>query len=119
MKCFYHGDADAVALCKSCARGICHDCCAEVGTTVACRGRCEADVESLTDLIARNKSAYGKTSATYLRAGIFSFILGVAFVGIGSSLGHRTPNLFLLILGGIFILYGVTQIFAARRWREK
>jgi hypothetical protein len=120
MRCFYHGDVDAVAICKSCGRGICHDCSAEVGTSVARRNRCEDEVASLNDLLQRNKSTFQKASAIYTRSGIFLTALGVIFGGLGLLNwinGDRGP--FLPIFGVVFILYGFSQFGAARRYREK
>jgi predicted phage tail protein len=120
MRCFYHGDVDGVAICKSCGRAICHECCADVGTYAACRNRCEPDVQSLGDLIARNKTAYGKTSAQTMRSGLFTLLMGALFMGLSWYLQRGDgPNYILLSLGALFALYGISQIFAARRWREK
>src|SRR5882672_10409620 len=100
MRCFYHGDVDAVAICKSCGHGLCHDCCAEVGTSSACRNRCEGEVESLNDMSQRNKSAFQKASGVYTRSGIFTTTMGAVFAGIGAvnwSMGDHGP--FLPVLG--------------------
>jgi len=90
MKCYNHPNVDAVASCKSCARGLCHECIAEVGLSCSCRGRCEADVATLNDLVERGRTAYQKASATYFRSGVFITMLGAVFellgtVGVASS----------------------------------
>jgi hypothetical protein len=54
MKCFYHESADAVGTCKHCHRGVCRECAAERDGGIACRGRCEASVDQVNALIARN-----------------------------------------------------------------
>ena len=54
MKCFYHAGADAVGTCKHCHRGVCRECAAERDGGIACRGRCEASVDQVNALIARN-----------------------------------------------------------------
>jgi hypothetical protein len=54
MKCFYHASADAVGTCKHCHRGVCRECAAERDGGLACRGRCEASVDQVNALIARN-----------------------------------------------------------------
>jgi hypothetical protein len=54
MKCFYHPQADAVGTCKHCHRGICRECAAEREGGLACRGRCESQVDFVNALIQRN-----------------------------------------------------------------
>jgi hypothetical protein len=44
MNYYEHNDRPAVGLCGRCLRGLCKDCAAQVGTLLACRGRCEDDV---------------------------------------------------------------------------
>ena len=66
MRCFYHQDADAVATCKNCGRGLCAGCAVDVGNGLACPSRCEEEVRALNRVIARNKTAYQKTSGAYV-----------------------------------------------------
>ena len=54
MKCFYHPEADAVGTCKHCQRGICRTCAAEREGGLACKGRCESQVDQVSALIQRN-----------------------------------------------------------------
>ena len=120
MKCFYHGDAEAVAICKSCGRGICHECCAEIGTGAACRNRCEGDVEVINDMIQRNKSSFQKAGSAYTRSGVFLTALGLVFSAVGLySVRDGHPQWFLLIMGVAFFIYGLSNFGLARRWRAK
>lgn len=66
MKCFYHHANDAVAICKSCNKGLCFTCAVEVENGVACKGRCEAEVRSINLRVQRGK-----------RLGVF--LLGAGF----------------------------------------
>jgi heme A synthase len=54
MKCFNHPQTDAVGTCKHCQRGLCHECASEREGGLACRGRCEAQVDAVNALIRRN-----------------------------------------------------------------
>lgn len=120
MRCFYHGDVEAVAICKSCGHGLCHDCCSEVGTGAACRNRCEGDVGALNEMIERNKTGYQKAAGAYSRSGYFLLILGLIFTGVGASgLGRGEPVWLLIVMGLVFFLYGLSQFFTARRFRAK
>ncbi len=120
MKCYNHPEIDAVALCKSCARGLCHECISEVGTSISCKNRCEADVAAVSELLQRGRTAYQKTSNTYLRSGIFILLLGAVFllIGIVSSVNSQ-PNYFLIITGALFVCWGISCLFSARRIGQK
>jgi hypothetical protein len=108
MKCFYHPDLDAVALCKSCSRGICRECSADVPPGVACRGKCEADVAALNLVIQRSKSAYQKTGAAYRRNAIALLICGLLFAGFGLLpviVSQSYGAFFMVPLGAVFLLW--------------
>jgi len=120
MKCYVHPETDAVAVCKSCGRALCHECVIEVGRACACKGRCETDVNILNDLAVRGSSAYQKVSGIYTRSGVFILLLGLLFTGAGLLVMRSDePNYFLLIMGPLFAVYGVVQFFNAKRYREK
>ena len=118
MKCYTHHAVDAVGLCKSCSRGVCPDCAAEVGRSIACRGECEEKVRALDALIERNQklTVHFKTvkrngvaqSFFYIAPGLvfayFGFVydqplsaaISLPFVGYGLYCAYRTytfPNL--------------------------
>jgi hypothetical protein len=108
MKCFYHSDRDAVAVCKSCSRGICRECCADVPPGVACRGKCEADVAALNLVIQRNKTAYQKAGAAYRRNAVATLIVGLLFLGFGMLpvlVSQDYGAIFLAPLGCVFLLW--------------
>jgi len=123
MKCFNHPIVDAVGVCKSCGRGLCRDCVAEVGLGVACRNRCEAVVETLNDLVERGRTAYQKNSSTVLRIGIFTFLMGALFLilgGVSLKEGARGPwAYFIPAMGALFIGMGVSYFISAKRIRQK
>jgi uncharacterized membrane protein YfcA len=108
MKCFYHSDRDAVALCKSCNRGLCPDCAVDVPPGMACAGRCEAEVAALNLVIQRSKTAYQKTAAAYRRNAVVLLICGLIFVvsGVLPVLVSRNYGaLFIALIGCVFLLW--------------
>ncbi len=120
MRCFYHRDVEAVAICKSCAHGVCPDCCAEVGTSAACRNRCEDDVAALNEIIQRNKTSFQKAGGAYFRSGLLLMVMGVGFLLFGLSLRNAgSPGVFLMVMGGLFVVYGISQIVTGRRFAAK
>jgi len=119
VKCFNHSEVDAVGLCKSCGRGLCHECVSDVGMSISCKHRCEADVAVLNELVQRGRTVYQKTSRTYLRTGIFTLLLGAVFflIGISSMLNSR-PNFFLMVVGGLFVGWGISYFISAKRFGQ-
>ena len=109
---------DAVALCKSCLRGICAECAADMGKGLACRGKCETEVASLLELQQRNKTAYQKASGSYLRmaAGmaVFGFLLS-AFGILGWSGGQ---GLFLVVLGLFMLTFAALYFVSGRKYKN-
>ena len=113
MRCYYHDEVEAVAICKSCLRGLCRECCVEVGHTSACRNRCEPEVETLNALLERNKKAYRTTSSTYYRNGVFMLVhrRAVHRRTVRSPSGMRDAELFRASSSESFsLLYGVVAV---------
>jgi hypothetical protein len=120
MKCFNHVGADAVGVSKSCGRGLCRDCVTQVGLSVSCKGGCETVVQTMNDLVERGRTAYTKTSATQMRTGIITILLGTLFLIFGIATGIRKPwDYFLPAAGILFALLGVSLIFSALRLKQK
>jgi hypothetical protein len=117
MHCYYHPDHDAVGICKNCCRGVCPECAADVAGSIACRRRCETEVQAIVDLIARNFTAYQKTATVYRRNAAFHAMAGLLFLGFG-ALTHTTISLFVLALGGLFMIMSYWSFAAARRYAK-
>src|SRR5262245_19526894 len=108
MKCFYHSDQDAVGICKSCNRGLCRECCAELNPGLACRGKCETDVASLNALVERGKNAYAVAGSACRRNAIVLLIIGIGFLSLGIIpvlvAGHYAALVFALLSPVFFLL---------------
>jgi hypothetical protein len=79
MNCFYHSQNPAIGLCKNCSKGLCTECAVDQGYGLACKSRCEGEVQSIWQIIQRSKSAYQKTAGAYLRNALFSAFMGLLF----------------------------------------
>ena len=120
MKCFNHPEVDAVGICKSCARGLCHHCITEVGTSVSCKNRCESDVTAINDILQRGRVAYQKTSRSYQNSAIFMVLMGGIFLTLGVvRFNSSGPDFFLLTMGILFLGYGIALFVTAKRFRQK
>jgi hypothetical protein len=121
MECFYHEGRPAVGSCRSCLKGICRSCVADLGKGLACTGRCEQAVRDLLatlDLSIRYRGVSGGmlVAARNLWLGLAVVALGVgAFVTLwGASLpAFREVSL----LGVAFLAIGLLTLRVARRVR--
>ena len=118
MKCFNHRELDAIAVCKHCSRGICPQCVAEVGVSMACKGRCEAEVATLNDLVQRGKSAYAKASESYVKTAIFTGLFGSAFVVFGLQPDNRASAI-CLTMGVLLLVSSGLYLHSAKRYRSR
>jgi len=85
LVCYYHPDRPAVGLCKYCQRGLCAECAAQAGDSLACRGLHEEQVRSMEALLQRNILQSKRVRSDYLRNTIFYGIVGGLFAGFGLS----------------------------------
>ena len=120
MKCFYHQTVDAVGSCKSCLKGLCPECAVDLGKGLACRGRCESEVERVTALIDRNirlsptgEQLIQANKQGMLLSALFVLAVGAAFLALG--LFNRGAFGFEWFIGGVFVVYGAFQIMRYRR----
>ena len=120
MRCFYHQDREAVGSCKSCGKGLCPDCAADVGKGLACRGRCEEDVRAVVALVERNIKFSPQTarileSSRKIRstAATFNLVTGAIFIVWGLTDVERFS--FIIVLGVCFSAYGVFALLQGRR----
>lgn len=112
MKCFYHPELDAVALCKICHRGLCTDCFADAEEGVVCKNGCGQDAQAVNAIMAQGKAEYQRVLSRYgtrplALAGAGLAALLVILWLLGTWLGY----LLILVGGG---LLGATYYNYAR-----
>ncbi len=54
MNCYYHQNKVAIGICKYCQRGLCSDCAAHAGDSLACKNLHEEQVQSMELLMQKN-----------------------------------------------------------------
>ena len=106
MKCFYHPGSDAVGVCKSCGKGLCPDCVADLGKGIACRSRCETDVEIIIGLIEQSPHSVRWSGALVLVLGLI--LIAAALMGYGMGL-------FPYVLGTLCVVYGLFAVMRSLR----
>jgi uncharacterized membrane protein YedE/YeeE len=106
MNCFTHHDRAALGLCKHCQHGLCGACATEVAGSLACRGRCESQVENLDRIVRLNTMVMERTTAAYVRSAMFYGLVAVAFIVAGLAEWR----------GFGWILVPASLIFGASAW---
>jgi hypothetical protein len=115
MKCYYHRDVDAVGICKSCSRGICGECAAEVGDSLACMVKCVESVAELDRLVARSKASFSNARRTYLITASLMMMLATALFAWGCSIiasGRAGSGFIVFFLSGFLVLFSISYIRA-------
>lgn len=111
MKCFYDPAQDAVGTCKSCGKGLSPDYAVDLGKGLACKGRCEEDVRALIAMIDRSVSMQGTTERILRGSGRAGMMVSVMYLLMGATFlffgryGRDEPVPFLMIMGGLFIVW--------------
>ena len=122
MRCYYHQDREAVGICKSCNRGLCADCAAEIGAGLACRDRCEAEVAQLNSLLEKAPASYRTTRGVYLRSAWLFFIWGGATLILGLFLLRfaTAPGVGYgsVVLGSFLLLFSLSYFRTAHKYGE-
>jgi hypothetical protein len=115
MKCFKHPQADAVGICKHCCKGICAECVNDTAGGIVCSTQCQEEVQSIKNLLDRNKKSYGLMARVYSRNALLFALMGLAFIAFGMIQGK---NVFLLSIGGLVLLTSVFTFVTARRYAK-
>ncbi len=123
MRCHTHRDVDAVGVCRSCGKGVCGDCAADLGRGLACAGRCEEDVRRLVELadrsaqqLERSQALVGNAASLYRSLAWFLVVVGLVFLGWSFTLEAAAG--FVRVVGVVLLLFGLVVRWAAGRMAE-
>ena len=109
-----------MAICKNCQRALCPECARELENGIACKDRCEEQVEFINSVYNRNLKAITHRKRFILRTFLFPFIAGLIFLiyGIYSFTGHGL-DYFLISVGSLFVLSSLFTLLNARSLEER
>src|SRR5574342_1114494 len=85
LVCYYHPDKSGVGLCKYCQRGLCLDCAAPAGDSLACKNLHEEQVRAMEALMQKNILQSKRVGSDYVRNTIFYGLIGILFTIFGVS----------------------------------
>lgn len=107
--------------CKSCGKGLCTECAVDLTKGLACRQRCERDVQALIELVDRNIRLAPATAkllesarSMRIRGALFNLLTGFVFLWWGARDPDRLG--FLVLLGVCFLGFGGFGFLQA--WRS-
>ncbi|AXX98764.1 hypothetical protein [Profundibacter amoris] len=113
MQCYNHDDQNAVGLCKACGKGLCHDCAADLGHGLACKGVHEDKVTSLNQITTKSAEIYNAAPKNALIAPLFVLAMGAIFIGSGFYYGIGRSTLS-TTMGVLFAVYGLVMLVRNR-----
>ncbi|MGH7976446.1 MAG: hypothetical protein ACREDS_10215 [Limisphaerales bacterium] len=120
MKCFYHSQIDAVAICKNCNKGLCFECAADVGNGIACKGKCESEVQAVNQMIQRGKRAGSIYSGYYKRMAIIFGLVGLILLVLGVILSvQNNRGIVFVPVGLISLLFSFHYFSTAKNYSGK
>ena len=108
MHCYYHPEAPAVGLCKYCQRGLCRECAAPAGDSLACKGLHEEQVRAMETLLQRNILQSRRAGSDYLRNTIFYGVVGTLFTAFGAF-----QLQWLGLQAAVYLMIGLALLWAA------
>jgi hypothetical protein len=111
MNCFNHRDQAAVAVCKACGKGLCPECLAQVGSSIACRDSCENRAAVLDSLIDARLSLPRLMFFLIAAWGLFFLLWGV----LSYSADNAATSLFTAPMGAILLSVGIIATIRSRR----
>lgn len=119
MNCYYHPDKSAIALCKYCQRGLCPDCAAHAGDSLACKNLHEEQVRSMEALMQRNILQSKRVGSDYLRNTIFYGVVGILFTAFGvSQLNWLGLQALVYVMIGLALLWAaVANYLESRKYK--
>ena|ERR1017187_7558363 len=111
MKCFYHPQTDAVAICKNCSKGLCTECVSDAGHGAACKGKCESGVQAFNEVIQRAHRSHNVLGGYYKMWAVFFGLGGLTAIIMGFLSWENIKSVFLIPM--VLISVGLISLFAS------
>jgi sulfite exporter TauE/SafE len=119
MICYYHPEKPAVGLCKYCLRGLCSDCAAHAGDSLACKGLHEEQVCAMEELMQKTILQSKRVGSDYVRNTIFYGVVGILFSAFGISqlkwLGFQA--VVYLVIGLALLWAAIANYLESRKYK--
>ena len=114
MKCFHHHEKDAIGICKACSKGICPECAAEVGLSLACNATCVEEVAALDAQIQKARITLSAQKKNRMFMPALFMVLGSVFIAMDF---YKTGGLsYRSVPGAVFALFGIAILLINQKW---
>ena len=117
MHCYNHSSSEAVGICRACGKGLCTSCAVDLGFGLSCRGDHETRVAANEALVSRATNVQDAAGRAKYAAPAFFGFSGIVMGSYG-LMQHRT-DMFLVLLGGGFLVFGAYLLAVNRRAYRK
>jgi hypothetical protein len=114
MRCFNHPHQEAHGICKVCSRGVCADCSADLGHSLACKNSHEQLAEELHALVLRSVSVQKAAKRSVYIAPVFFAFMGIVFLVTGFQESSRNSSL-PTFMGLGFLVFAAVVLVINRR----
>lgn len=114
MHCYTHQDQTAIGICKVCGKGLCINCAADLGESLACANQHETTAAEITAMVRQSIKVQSTAKKSIVMGPLFFTFLGACFVALGFMDNSRAATIFML-MGGAFVVFGLTLFLVNRR----
>ncbi len=108
MDCFNHPDRSAVGVCKSCGRGLCHDCAVDSPNGLSCKG-CEVRVQLMNQIIDSNAKVLSVARSQARFGASLLILIGVAMLILALWSQVLRGDVLVIILFGLLGIFVVIE----------
>lgn len=119
MKCYNHPETDAVGTCKSCSKGLCHNCLTDTGNGIACTATCVEEVKTLNKLTESNKSRHKSLAKYLLNMALLVSAIGAFILFISLYIEDESGVNFSILIGWAFVLAGAVNFYSSFKYNKK
>ena len=119
MECFSHPSVQAVAICKTCCRAVCHHCAKDLHFAVVCCDTCAQEASEVNSMTQKSKKlvGIGANSPTMPGGVVVYTLFTLFFLGWGAVATYRThqPDYPSFGIGTLFMVVTIFMYFRAKK----
>ena len=115
MNCFRHRKIPAIGIRRSCGKGLCEECVAEVPNGIACKNSCESRVVFINQMLDSNQRVMVVSNSSIRSHAVLTLAMGLIFLGCAIWAYFAEISLlagFLGIFSLVLLIYGISRLRA-------
>ncbi len=124
MNCFNHSEIPAVVICKSCGKGLCHDCHESIDNGFTCKDEsCKTRGILLNRMVDNNVKVLHAANTQVKKSGISAIIMGCFMIVFAIIAYFQMPGsficYFLLTIAIGVISTGISRLKKRNQYPEE